>query len=150
MKGKQDGLKGRMSEQRIRFFKDLLHCLLLNGLLLGWWFLGHKWSTWPLWVLCGTALAFVVRSASEGLFLPATRVQGWLSKTLGVFEEKQIKNLERLFVRYVSTEKQRSSSENREEVTEEAKVPVKRAQKPAPSKVTASKASAKKTSAKKR
>ena len=146
MKGKQDGLKGKMSEQRMRFFKDLLHCLLLNGLLLGWWFLGHKWSTWPLWVLCGTALAFVVRAASEGLFLPATRVQGWLSKTLGGFEEKQIKNLERLFVRYVSIEKQRSSSES----TEEVKAPVKRAQKPASSKATTSKTSAKKTSAKKR
>ncbi|MGB0919193.1 MAG: hypothetical protein ACPGUZ_01565 [Holosporaceae bacterium] len=144
MKGKQDGLRGKMSEQRMRFFKDLLHCLLLNGLLLGWWFLGHKWSTWPLWILCGTALAFVVRAASEGVFLPATRVQGWLSKTLGAFEEKQIKNLERLFVRYVSTEKKRPSSENTEEVKEEVKAPVKRAQKPAPSKTSAKKTSAKK------
>ncbi|MEH0002380.1 MAG: hypothetical protein V6Z78_02255 [Holosporaceae bacterium] len=133
-----------MSEQRMRFFKDLLHCLLLNGLLLGWWFLGHKWSTWPLWVLCGTALAFVVRAASEGLFLPATRVQSWLSKTLGAFEERQIQNLERLFVRYVSTAKKRSSSESTEEVKEELKAPVKQAKKSVAKKKTTSKTSLKK------
>jgi len=53
------------------------------------WFLGSTWTFWPLWILLGMVLAFLLRAATEGHWRGGACLQGWLERITGSWGQRR-------------------------------------------------------------
>lgn len=75
--------------------RDIFYgCLLLIALCV-WWLLGHTWHFWPLWVAVGMAVAFVLRAASENIWIWGNAAQNKLESLLGSWGAKRVRVIEK-------------------------------------------------------